>query len=476
MKNLRASLRLFFAALLSVSTWAMIKRTFWVALMNAIWVNMTLLGLTFDVPLIRDRDASLDRVVAGNQFNILRWEIAALGAKAMHELITPQHGMTDADQVAFVRETMKLTHDLDVLTAEIDKIYIAPDIKDAESASQPLRQRRTELQGQLHARQLLCEAIFQEQIESIVREEGFGLGGQILPPLRFRFTGLPDVMIISRRDKIERIDQRTLVAGLTVEDRLRLEQNVDRQFDVSSLITPIGGLGAYPTMLPQTASIRFAIEVAAHEWAHNYFVWRLAPIALNYGNDSTSRVINETSAVIFEREISKRVLTKYYPDVLGQAPRTESQVSSAKNQAWELGIGGDEAGRNSGLSTQHSDLRSAKGLGVARAEAQTKFDFNREMRVTRLRADELLAEGKIVEAEQYMEERRAIFVRNGYQIRKLNQAYFAFYGAYNAEPGGSATAGRDPIGPAVQRLRQQSANLGDFMHRVSQVRGLSDLP
>ena len=98
------------------------------------------------------------------------------------------------------------------------------------------------------------------------------------------------------------------------------------------------------------------------------------------------------------------------------------------------------------------------------------------MRVTRLRADELLAEGKIGEAEQYMEERRAIFVRNGYQIRKLNQAYFAFYGAYNAEPGGSATAGRDPIGPGVQRLRQQRATLGEFMQRVSRVRGLADLP
>lgn len=469
MRNLRVAIHAVFVTLLSASTLALLKRTIWVTMLNATWVNTLLLGLTFDVPLTRDRDASLDRVIAGNQFNILRWEIDALTAKAMHELTTPQHGMSDADQVAFVRETMQLTHDLDVLNAEIDKIYISPDVKDAETASQPLRQRRAELQGQLHARQLLCEAIFQEQIESVIREEGFGLGGQILPPLRFRFTGLPDVMIISRRDKIERIDQRTLVTGLAVEARLRLEQNVDRQFDVSSLITPIGGLGAYPTMLPQTASIRFAIEVASHEWAHNYFVWRLAPIALNYGNDATSRIINETSAVIFEREISKRVLAKYYPDAL-------SQELGLEIEDWGLGIGGDEAGRKSGLKTQDSGLSATKGQGVARAEAQTKFDFNREMRVTRLQADELLAEGKIAEAEQYMEERRAIFVRNGYPIRKLNQAYFAFYGAYNAEPGGSATAGRDPIGPAVQRLRQQSVNLGDFMHRVSQVRGLSDLP
>lgn len=431
-------------------------------LVNLFWVSLTFLGLTFDVPLVRDRDASLDRVVAGQQFNIVRWEVDALTAKAAHELITPQHGMSDGDQVTFVRQTMQLVHDFEALNVEIDKIYISPDIKDAASASQDLRRQRETLRQQINDRQLLCEAIIQEQIESVIREEGFALGGQILPPLRFRFTGLPDVMIISRRDKIERIDQRTLVADLPIEELLRLETKVDQQFDVSSLITAIGGLGAYPTMLPQTASVRFAIEVAAHEWAHNYFVWRLAPIALNYGNDATSRIINETSAVIFEREISKRVIAKYYPE-------TASQREGLGVKDWELRIG--NVNPQSLIPNPQS-----KGLGLARAEAQTKFDFNREMRVTRLRADELLSEGKIGEAEQYMEERRAVFVRNGYQIRKLNQAYFAFYGAYNAEPGGSATAGRDPIGPGVQRLRQQSATLGEFMQRVSRVRGLADLP
>jgi hypothetical protein len=49
------------------------------------------------------------------------------------------------------------------------------------------------------------------------------------------------------------------------------------------------------------------------------------------------------------------------------------------------------------------------------------------MHVTRLTVDELLAEGKIDEAESYMEERRRIFWDNGFQhLRKLNQAYFAF--------------------------------------------------
>ncbi len=45
------------------------------------------------------------------------------------------------------------------------------------------------------------------------------------------------------------------------------------------------------------------------------------------------------------------------------------------------------------------------------------------------------AQAKIVEAENYMEERRQFINSHGYGIRKLNQAFFAFYGAYADQPG-----------------------------------------
>jgi len=82
--------------------------------------------------------------------------------------------------------------------------------------------------------------------------------------------------------------------------------------------------------------------------------------------------------------------------------------------------------------------------------------------------DDLLAQGKIKEAEEYMENRRRFFWENGYQLRRLNQAYFAFYGAYNDVPGGGA-AGQDPVGPAVQDLRKYSPSLVDFLNRIAWV-------
>jgi hypothetical protein len=79
--------------------------------------------------------------------------------------------------------------------------------------------------------------------------------------------------------------------------------------------------------------------------------------------------------------------------------------------------------------------------------------------------DRLLAEGEIEAAETYMEVRRELFWENGYRIRKLNQAYFAFYGAYADEPGGAA--GADPVGAAVRALRAESTSLADFLNRLS---------
>ena len=58
------------------------------------------------------------------------------------------------------------------------------------------------------------------------------------------------------------------------------------------------------------------------------------------------------------------------------------------------------------------------------------FDFNAHMRETRQHTEKLLEEGRIAEAESYMEERRLELLERGYRIRKINQAFFAFYGSY----------------------------------------------
>ena len=103
------------------------------------------------------------------------------------------------------------------------------------------------------------------------------------------------------------------------------------------------------------------------------------------------------------------------------------------------------------------------------ADMPPPFDFAAEMRETRLTVDDMLAAGRIEEAEAYMEERREIFVENGYPIRKLNQAYFAFYGTYADLP-----AAVSPIGDQVKRFRELVPDLGEFLGEVSEISSYDD--
>lgn len=60
-----------------------------------------------------------------------------------------------------------------------------------------------------------------------------------------------------------------------------------------------------------------------------------------------------------------------------------------------------------------------------------------------------------------MENRRTVFVENGYPLRVLNQAYFAFHGSY-----GTSGASTSPIGPKLDRLRELSPDLRSFLETV----------
>jgi hypothetical protein len=152
-----------------------------------------------------------------------------------------------------------------------------------------------------------------------------------------------------------------------------------------------------------------------------------------YAQTPELRIINETTASIAGKELGNAVIEYFYPALLPPPVQESTSVAEV----------------------------------VEEPQAPPAFDFRAEMRETRVTADTLLAEGKIEEAEAYMEDRRMIFVENGYNIRRLNQAYFAFHGAYADQPGGAA--GEDPVGEAVRNLRAQSESLAEFVRRIAWV-------
>ena len=331
-----------------------------------------------------------------------------------------------------VYEYLRVTRQLMQTEATIEQVYANPDIKEKEATSEALRAQRDTLLDQQAELGPFAEATLQSQVTEAFAELGLTTGGQTIPPLLYHTTSTPLALIVSPRDKIMQMTNISILPTLTLDEQIKLEDNVAKSQDVSTLVVPIGGVGVYPTMVMETTDLRWILDTIAHEWAHNYLTLR--PLGLEYSATPELRTMNETTASITGNEVGTYVLKKYYPELYTPPPPPSTAPSSAPPPTPDPNI-------------------------------PPPFDFRAEMHETRIQVDELLARGKIKEAEDYMEQRRQLFWQNGYLIRKLNQAYFAFHGAYADVPGGAA--GEDPVGPAVRALREQSDSLADFVNSIA---------
>jgi hypothetical protein len=362
------------------------------------------------------------------EFDYVSWTIDALGIKLGQVALGTASYVPESDRSSIVLEALSLTSQINSLEGKLNDIYADPNITDPEAESVEVNQQLADLKETRDQLQPLAESILQEQVSEIAAQAGLTIGGQAIPPVLYHTTPPPDALIISPRNVIEQIQDISISPGITVDQMDELETKVDEALNVSSLVVGIGGIGLYPTMVMETTDINGLAEVVAHEWIHNYLT--LHPLGLSYMNSPELRTMNETVASIAGKELGRAVVQKYYPEYLPPESPPSPPVSD-QNQP----------------------------------PAAPVFNFNAEMHITRINADKLLAEGKIDEAETYMELRRRFFWDNGYHIRKLNQAYFAFYGAYADQPGGAA--GIDPVGTAVRLLRAKSSSLEDFVNRIA---------
>ncbi len=367
------------------------------------------------------------------EFDFVSWTMEAFAVKLDQAVMGTPYYFSEHARHQIVVDYLHL---MDAILSDENKInllYSDPKVVDPVQAAIPLQDQLNGLESRQRQLAPMAEAVLQEQISATLAEIGLTTGGQPLPPVLFHISPLPYDLIISPRDKIEQEAAISLIPDLTVDQQNNLENQVDAGLNVSSLVVPVGGIGSYPTMVMRSTALDWLSDTIAHEWTHNWLGFR--PLGLNYDTTPELRTMNETTASISGNEISVLVLKKYYPELVA-----EYIIQPAS---------------------------------LPLATPPPPFDFNNEMHITRVQVDALLAQGKVSEAEAYMEQRRQFFFDNGYAIRKLNQAYFAFYGAYAATPGGAA--GEDPVGPAVRALRAQSASLTDFLIKISQMDSFQQL-
>jgi hypothetical protein len=362
------------------------------------------------------------------EFDFVNWTLDALFTKFAQASLGTHRYMDSNQQAQIIQDQLGMVIEHRQLKETINQIYADPSIKDPELAAQDLLNRQRLLQKELANGGLLAEAVLQQQISQVLKQNQLSFLGQPIPPVQYHSTALPYALIVSPRDVIQQDADISLLPQLTLDEITALEQNVENVLNVSALVVPVGGVGVYPTMVMETSNFPWLAEVVSHEWTHNYLTWH--PLGMLYMESPALRIINETTASIVGKEIGAAALERYYPQyIAGKSPV----------------------------------LKNARPAPVV----EDDFDFRAEMRETRVQVDALLADGKIEEAESYMEKRRAIFVDHGYNIRRLNQAYFAFYGAYADQPGGAA--GEDPVGAAVRQFRAESESLSAFLKRIAWV-------
>jgi len=399
----------------------------------AVFMIACVLLLTSGSPRASTEEDRVRAYTRGIEFDYISWMSQAARLKVQQASVgVPGYFDRETSRVV-VSDYLQVTQQVMRSEDALNRIYSDAQIPDKAAASVHINEELRPLQERQDQLAPLAEGVLQAQIAQVAADQNLTTLGQPIPAVLFHSTSVPDALIVSPRDRIQQSENISIEAGLPVDRQATLEDRVEGTLDVSALVVPIGGVGVYPTMIMRTTDLNWLTSTIAHEWTHNYLEFR--PLGLLYDKSPELRTMNETTADIVGTEIGREVMRRFY----GQS--RQAALADQHLLAWPL---------------RDPNPNDADG---------PPFDFRAEMHATRVVVDAMLASGRISEAEHYMEQRRQIFVKNGYFIRRLNQAYFAFYGAYADVPGGAA--GEDPVGPAVRALRARCTSLADFVNRIA---------
>ncbi|MFH1141086.1 MAG: hypothetical protein V1724_05355 [Chloroflexota bacterium] len=362
------------------------------------------------------------------QYDFVTWEAIHFPAKWLHWLGTrgfpfpqaPQSRLAGRDDV---QTYFQLKQEAESLRGEMERAAAAGS---TDPSNMELRLRS--LDRQMEDLRPRVEEALEAAVSDTLRQEKVPLSAWklVFPPVDFALDSLPTLLVTSPRDRIQRLEDVLLVPHITPREREALEDSIASQENVSALVEGLGGISTYPAIV-SSGGLRDVLVTASHEWLHNYLFFR--PLGQSYRKDSDMSTINETAANIFGEELGNLV----YARLTGEAPLVRSPGAPPEPCP------------------------------------QDRFCFQQEMRQTRGQVEQLLAQGKVEEAEAYMEQRRLLFVANGYYIRKLNQAYFAFHGTYADSP-----ASVSPIYEQLLEVRQASPSLGAFIRRVAGISSYSE--
>ncbi len=275
------------------------------------------------------------------------------------------------------------------------------------------------------------EAALNGRIDAAVRARGLHgavpVPGSVFPPVNVELTQPPRVLVQSPRARIERSSTALLRPDLTAAEAVEVERADEAAHpDRSSLVVGAGGVAAYPAIVSSNERYEDTVATAAHEWTHHYLTFY--PLGRAYFGSRDAVAINETVADIVGAEIAADVVARWATPAAGAASTPAPTPTPSGTPS------------------------------------PPRVDVNAVLRDLRREVDGMLAAGQVEAAEARMEAVRQQLWDGGYRIRRINQAYFAWYGSYAARP--DAT---DPLGAQLREVRERSGSLATFLEAIRAV-------
>jgi hypothetical protein len=422
------------SAVIQPSTWLAWLRALLAGAVRQRWRIagwLCVLGLTLNcasstIPADSLRSKLLEAQVQAYTFNFLTWETGALLEKGAAWLHRPSALYSPQAATALVKSYLARARQITDREDEVNRI-LSEGHEQTMAESARLLNEIKELRQHQETVRPAVEQIIEKQVSAVIAEAGIQVLGRVAPPVQFVFTEPPKKLIVSPRERISTIYGQMLDADMPLDAIEQAEMAIFHQQKLSAYITRVGGLGAYPSMVIDRASLYWVLSTVAHEWVHNYLTF--FPLGINYGRNADLITMNETVAELAGDELGRRALFRFYPEEIS--------------------------------SDAYPDLRLKDDSLLP---PPPEFDFRREMGETRRTVDQLLFFGRVADAESYMEARRILFVENGHKLRRLNQAYFAFHGSYADSPAAPTTiAEAEPLAPKIIQLRKLTGDLDLFL-------------
>ena len=210
------------------------------ALIWIVLVLLILLGFTSSLVLPIEPLEGIRSLADGKRFNYFSWTLEALFNKAVSASLKAEKFLPASDQVNLVESYFKQVGLVEQSERALGSVYSAPGQKLNERAIEMAKAELNEAAIRMKKLAPLTEAVIQNQTEATLLAMGFGVGGQIFPPVLYQVSDLPLNLIVSPRDEITTLLSPSLKPGMDVLEKDRIEKTILEKYKHSGLIEEIG--------------------------------------------------------------------------------------------------------------------------------------------------------------------------------------------------------------------------------------------